>query len=133
MKSSRLFCCLFIAVLLGFVSQTKSDTNSTAHSSVDFVEQVDSTIIKVYSARNGQAQYHAYAVSWKGQEVVVSPSKSDPVRKEGDTIPVYVYCIRQTDGSEDLAFLPSKRRVIPFRRKDTVQPSAPANPPPSGR
>jgi beta-lactamase regulating signal transducer with metallopeptidase domain len=48
----------------------------------------DGKILKVYAAKDGEAIFHAYVVTWKGYEVVVEDPLAKSNYKEGDTIKV---------------------------------------------
>ena len=51
-------------------------------------ERLDLKVLKVFEARDGEAIFRAYVVSWKGQEVVVNDSLARTNHKEGDVISV---------------------------------------------
>lgn len=51
-------------------------------------ERLDLKVLKVYSAKDGEALFRAYVVNWKGQEVIVSDTLVRTKYKEGDTITV---------------------------------------------
>ena len=80
-------------------------------------ERLDLVVIKVYSAKDGDALFRAYVVKWKDQEVIVSDTLVRTNYKEGDTIPVLAMNHPFPRGQE-------AHRLLAF----TVVP-----PPPSGR
>jgi hypothetical protein len=99
-------------MLAGFVVEANAQTN-TVPPPVE-PERVDATIIKVYSAQDGDARFRAYAVKWNNQEIVMVDPLSNTLYKEGDTIRVYV--LRQTIGTLHLLkFSMTPLRRIPFR------------------
>jgi hypothetical protein len=53
-------------------------------------ERVQLKVVRVFSAKDGDAIFRAYLVNWKGQDVVVSDSLAKSNYKEGDTITVLV-------------------------------------------
>jgi hypothetical protein len=53
-------------------------------------ERVDLKVLKVFSAKDGEAIFRAYVVEWKGQEVVVSDSLAKTRCQVDDTISVLV-------------------------------------------
>jgi len=54
-------------------------------------QTVAAKIVRVYEAKDGDASFRGYAVSWNGQEVVVSEMfYSHPLYKEGDTVKIAI-------------------------------------------
>ncbi len=53
-------------------------------------ERVDLKVLKVFSAKDGEAIFRAYVVEWKDQEVVVSDGLAKSNSQVGDTISVLV-------------------------------------------
>ena len=77
-------------------------------------ERLELTVIKVFSAKDGDAIFRAYLVKWKDQEVIVSDSLARSNYKEGDTITVLAMNHPYPQGKEPhrlLAFtiVPSSR------------------------
>lgn len=53
-------------------------------------ERADLQVLKVFSARDGDAVFRSYMVNWKGQEVVVRDTLVKTDYHVGDTAPVLV-------------------------------------------
>ena len=53
-------------------------------------ENAQLQVLKVFSARDGDAIFRAYMVNWKGQEVVVRDTLAKSDYHVGDTAPVLV-------------------------------------------
>src|SRR5437016_6048110 len=53
-------------------------------------ERAELQVLKVFSARDGDAIFRAYMVNWKGQEVVVRDTLAKSDYHVGDTAPVLV-------------------------------------------
>ena len=71
--------------------------------------RVELKVIKVFSARDGDAVFHAYLVNWKDQDVVVDDGLTKTDYHVGDTIPVLVTKVKANypgakPGSDILAF-----------------------------
>jgi len=72
------------------------------------MSQVELKVVKVFSARDGDAVFHAYLVTWKEQEVVVNGNLSKRDYQVGDTIPVLVTKVKYPlgkPGSDILDFV----------------------------
>ncbi|HEY8186796.1 MAG TPA: hypothetical protein VIF64_12030 [Pyrinomonadaceae bacterium] len=53
-------------------------------------ERAELRVLKVFSARDGDAVFRAYMVNWKGQEVIVRDTLVKTDYRVGDTAPVLV-------------------------------------------
>ena len=53
-------------------------------------QRADLQVLKVFSARDGDAVFRAYTVSWKGQEIVVHDTLAKTDYQVGDTAHVLV-------------------------------------------
>lgn len=51
-------------------------------------ERFTTKVLQVFSAKDGEAVFRAYLVSWKDQEVVVSDTLAKTNYKVGDTVTV---------------------------------------------
>jgi hypothetical protein len=113
-RTKRWLRCTFLSIIVGFAVEVNSQTN-TVTPRVE-TERVDATVIKVYSARDGDARFRAYAVKWKDQEIVMVDPLSNTLYKEGDTISVYVH--RETNPAGQLLRFSMNPWRTPFRRSD---------------
>ena len=73
------------AVLLSAPAAVAADTPARGSH-----ERVDLKVLKVFSAKDGEAIFRAYVVEWKGQEVVVSDPLAKTRCQVADTISVLV-------------------------------------------
>jgi hypothetical protein len=62
-------------------------------------------VLKVFSAKDGEAIFRAYVVEWKGQEVVVSDTLAKTKYNVGDTVGVLVMNHPFPQGKEDYRLL----------------------------
>ena len=111
MKTRRLFCCFILATVASFASDAKPDTD--ADEDAGDIERSDCKIIKVYSAQQGAAKFRAYAVTWKNQEIVVLDYSACSSHKEGETVPVYAFRRKSTNGDILRFSLDGIRRIPP--------------------
>jgi hypothetical protein len=86
MKKKTLLGISLIA-LLCVVGWTVAPASATAENSH---ESAELKVLKVFSARDGDAVFRAYMVSWKGQEVVVPDTLAKTDYRVGDTATVLV-------------------------------------------
>jgi hypothetical protein len=73
-------------------------------------EVVDLKVVKVFSARDGEAAFRAYLVNWKDQDVVVSDNLIKTDYHVGDTMPVLVIRNKFPNakpGPDLLSFMPA--------------------------
>ena len=68
-------------------------------------EEIQSTVLKVFSAHDERAAYRAYLVTWKGQEVVAEDPFGVSQYKEGDAVRVLVQTIEIPVGTNILRSL----------------------------
>jgi hypothetical protein len=61
---------------------------ATPSSSVGETESANLKVLKVFSAKYGDARFQAYMVNWKGQDVIVADVLVTTDLHEGDTISV---------------------------------------------
>lgn len=84
---------LFAAEKQAETTTAKTDLEPTSN------ERFESEVLKVFSAKDGDARFRAYLVKWKGQEVIAS----DPLVKSdyqvGDTVTVLVINLPNPQGS----------------------------------
>jgi hypothetical protein len=83
------------------------DTNATSSSVLSNMqvpnrESFEGTVLKVYTAKDGNAGFKAYAVMWKGQEIIVADQFAESDFKEGDVIKFLMFKVpahgrRKTD------------------------------------
>ena len=86
MKKKTLLGISLIA-LLCVVGWTVAPAVATAENSH---ERAELQVLKVFSARDGDAVFRAYMVNWKGQEVVVPDTLAKTDYQVGDTATVLV-------------------------------------------
>ena len=88
MKSRILIIALvLITTLVCGLQLAAADANST-ESERRPPERVELEVLKVFSAKDGEAIFRAYLVSWKGQEVIVSDSLARSDYRVGEKMPV---------------------------------------------
>lgn len=86
MKKKTLLGISLIALLcvVGWEVATASATAENSH------QRVELQVLKVFSARDGDAVFRAYMVNWKGQEVVVPDTLAKTNYQVGETVWVLV-------------------------------------------
>lgn len=78
---------------------------STTKSTTDNWEQVESKVLKVFSAKDGDNIYRSYLVQWNGQEVIVEDRLARTNYQVGDTIAVLVTRNSFPQGKESYGLL----------------------------
>jgi hypothetical protein len=73
-------------VMLSAVSWTRA----ISHVPEGTWETADLQVLKVFSAKDGDAVFRSYMVNWKGQEVIVRDTLVKTDYRVGDTAPVLV-------------------------------------------
>lgn len=63
-------------------------------------ERFDAKVLKVFSAKDGEAVFRAYQVKWKDQDVIVSDPLAKSDHKAGDTITVLAINLPYPNGHE---------------------------------
>ena len=87
-------------------------------------ERVELKVLKVFSAKDGDALFRAYVVSWKDQEVVASDSLVKTDYHVGDTITVLVMKHPYPKGQEAYGLMGFQ--VVPTMRQPDKERAAPA-------
>ncbi|MEI8063743.1 MAG: hypothetical protein WCH84_06740 [Verrucomicrobiota bacterium] len=87
MKTAGLFLVLLLAGSILTAGEPPAvSANLTNAPAAGGFEMVEAKVLKVYSAKDGNAEFRAYAVLWKGQEIVVSDTLAGSNFCEGDTV-----------------------------------------------
>ncbi len=88
--STLLSLLTILAIVIGTTSPAKAQpANGQARLKVmgsTAFETVESPVMKVFSAEQDGARFRAYAVEWKGQEVVILDLSGRSERSVGDTV-----------------------------------------------
>jgi hypothetical protein len=108
MKTTTLL--LLFATCLALIAACQSSAPAPA---AGWHKSVQLTVMKVFSARDGDALFRAYAVRWKDQEVVVSDPLVQSDYHVGDTITVLVMSQAYPMGREKYGLLAFQ--VIPAK------------------
>jgi hypothetical protein len=121
MKIACLVLVVVFAAPLFATNETAISTSIATNPAAGSYETIETKVLKVYEAKDGNADFRAYVVVWKGQEVVVSDPLARSNHKEGDTIKILAMrhgLARGEKGQETLSFqvLPEPRasRIISF-------------------
>ncbi len=88
MKSACLVLVLLFAAPVFGTNEAAISTSTATTPAVGSYETIETKVLKVYVAKDGNAEFRAYVVMWKGQEVVVSDLLARSNFKEGDTIKI---------------------------------------------
>src|SRR4051812_20148664 len=78
---------------------------STTKSATDNWEQIETKVLKVFSAKDGNNVYRSYLVQWNGQEVIVEDRLARTNYQAGDTIAVLVTRTSFPQGKQDYGLL----------------------------
>ena len=91
MKTPYLLITLLLAATL-FADDGKTPVTSEAPVplAANSHESFKAQVLKVYTARDGDAEFRAYVVMWRNQEVVVSDDLVSTDYQVGDTVAVSV-------------------------------------------
>ena len=87
MKILHLFVLLGTVLSLGAATTAPVTPTATAQGSH---ESVELTVLKVFSAKDGEAIFRAYLVEWKGQEVIVDDTLAKTNYQAGEKATVLV-------------------------------------------
>ena len=82
-------------------------------------------VVKVYHAKDGDAMFRAYAVKWKGQEVIASDDLALTHYKVGDTINVLVITSPTHNGEGKYGIV--QFRTSPYYKDPQPNPQGGAN------
>ena len=82
-------------------------------------ETIQSKVIKVYSAEDNGAQFRAYAVKWKDNEVIASDVLGKTSKKVGDSITFMAQRIEMPRGEKKVKLLQFMIMEIPSSTKKT--------------
>ncbi len=80
LSTSILACLIFASTIHA------EDSKGYVPESTERSEIFKSRVLRVYHLIEGDLQYVAYAIDWRGHEVVVSATNVDEILKEGDEI-----------------------------------------------
>src|SRR4051812_42425028 len=101
MKTTAKLLISVIALLLFGVSVFSASAPQIASTTVPgSQETAHLKVLKVFSAKDGDAIFRAYMVQWKDQEVIVEDSLSKTNYSIGDTITVLVMKLPYPHGKE---------------------------------
>jgi len=88
MKKSLFLLAAAVALALVGVFQATRPVDATPSSAEEWHQRFDLKVLKVFSVQDGDAVFRAYAVDWKGQEVIASDTLVMTDYKVGDTVSV---------------------------------------------
>jgi hypothetical protein len=87
MKTAGLFLVLWLTGSILTAGEPPADgANLTNAPAAGGYEMVEAKVLKAYFTKDGNAEFRAYAVLWKGQEIVVSDTLAGSNFCEGDTV-----------------------------------------------
>ena len=100
----KTFCAIVCLAALSTTSLWTAETKEVVAPSLPAFETAELEVLKVFSAKEGDAIFRAYLVSWKGQEVVASYTFARAHYQVGDIANVLVLrsCFRNGDGKDGL-------------------------------
>ena len=96
----RVFASSLLIFALGATLTLAADSASATVGERIPPERLEVKVLKVFSAKDGDAIFRAYLVKWKDQEVVASDSLAKSNYKEGDTITVLAMNLPFPQGQE---------------------------------
>jgi uncharacterized protein (UPF0218 family) len=129
MKTTYFALSLLLAAPL-FAANDTTVPNTTNSPPTISREQIEAKVLKVYSGKDGNAEFKAYAVMWKGQEVVVGDMFAESNYKEGDTIQIVVVRLPVHRGEkkhEMLQFQVMRESRIPVFKPEVRAVQTPAH------
>jgi len=95
------FCCPVFAC--SYSAATKSP--KPCSSDENWYKYVQLDVVKVYSAKDGNAIYKSYLVKWEDQEVIVNDTLARTNYKEGNAITVVAMAHSYLDDSKNYGLL----------------------------
>lgn len=106
MKTLKTFfiCCLIVFAFFScaHLSETEGKVPCSENSWWTYVQL---EVLKVFSAKDGDAIYKSYLVKWKDQEVIVSDSLARTDYKKGDIITVIAMVHSYPDKKKEYGLL----------------------------
>ncbi|HCE44944.1 MAG TPA: hypothetical protein DET40_15500 [Lentisphaeria bacterium] len=107
MKKSIFIAAAMVALMLNLPAAENSQQKEPAIPAgmTGGYETVQGKVLKVYSAKDNGAQFRAYAVKWKDQEIIVSDTLCTSNKKEGDTITFMAQRMEMPHGEQKLKLL----------------------------
>jgi len=82
--------CFILALILSAFTAFAGDSLDVAPGISSSYDVVQLSVLKVFTAKDGENRFLAYLVKWKGSEVIVSDTLARSAYKVGDTMPVLV-------------------------------------------
>ena len=114
-------CCLIFSL---FACTHLSETEGKAPCSEDgWWKYVQLEVLKVFSAKDGDAIFKSYLVKWKDQEVVVSDSLVRTDYKKGDIITVIAMVHSFANKNEEYGLLSFE--IVPPEVVETLRKKIP--------
>jgi hypothetical protein len=120
MKKS--LCALTCIASLGLLSLRAAESESPRLTDYQITKL---KVVKVYYAKDGDAVFRAYAVKWKGQEVIASDDLALTHYKVGDTINVMVITSPTHNGEGKHGIM--QFRTSPYYKDPQPNPQGGAN------
>jgi hypothetical protein len=113
MKSLRIWLLAVLAVsgLVALAAESVKDSRPCATSGImvdsgvtNSYDECQATVLKVYSAKDDNHRFIAYAVKWKDSEIIVSDPLARSDYKVGDNIPFLAMKLSVKDEVDALHF-----------------------------
>ena len=120
-------CVLLLLLIAGSLLATNeppvAPSSRTNFPAAGGYETFETKVVKAYTAKDGNADFRAYVVLWKEQEVVVSDLRGESNLREGDPIKIMVMRSHSKRSGSDHEFL--NFQIMPEMRKIPIYQPVP--------